>query len=386
MQFDAIIVGGGIIGCTHGHYLAQRGLKVAVVEHGRIGGGTTARNFSWVNATSKTGNPDYHRLNALSVSMYDGLAAAFGAEAIGLRRTGALILARRSDGTRHAALHRQAAALERLGYPVAWLDARAVRAHEPDLTLAPDTEALLAPADKCLDAPRFARFMAGRIKAAGGAVFENCAALELLTDEAGAVSGLRSAKGEMRAPRVVVAAGPDTPTVLGALTGYDGFATRFPVSRVPGLLVTTPPVKAGRVRHLVWIDGPRDLHVLPEPDGGLRIAADAEDGAVSEPPDPAALRPHATALLERMREIMPAFAGAALLDPCRIEVGIRAMPQDGLSIAGAMPGAEGLFVIVTHSGVTLAPALGQLMAEVVADGAHPQMLRPFGPERLPGFA
>src|SRR5258708_39547024 len=37
-RYDAIVVGGGIIGCSIGWRLAQAGWKVAVVERGHVGG------------------------------------------------------------------------------------------------------------------------------------------------------------------------------------------------------------------------------------------------------------------------------------------------------------------------------------------------------------
>ncbi|GMQ80804.1 MAG: hypothetical protein BMS9Abin05_0233 [Rhodothermia bacterium] len=39
--YDAILIGGGIMGCCTAHELGQRGLSVAVVEKGRIGEGPT---------------------------------------------------------------------------------------------------------------------------------------------------------------------------------------------------------------------------------------------------------------------------------------------------------------------------------------------------------
>uniref|UniRef100_UPI003753130F FAD-dependent oxidoreductase n=1 Tax=Undibacterium sp. TaxID=1914977 RepID=UPI003753130F len=41
-KFDAIIIGGGIIGCACAASLAQAGVKVCIIEPGTIGGGTTA--------------------------------------------------------------------------------------------------------------------------------------------------------------------------------------------------------------------------------------------------------------------------------------------------------------------------------------------------------
>ena len=83
--------------------------------------------------------------------------------------------------------------------------------------------------------------------------------------------------------------------------------------------------------------------------------------------------------------MIPGFVGEACLDGCELAIGVRAYPQDGKTLAGALPGAEGLYLIATHSGITLAPALGRLMAETIVDGRAPEPLQPFSLERFPGF-
>ena len=42
--FDAIIIGGGIMGCSTAFQLAKRGVKVALLEKGTIGAGSTGRS------------------------------------------------------------------------------------------------------------------------------------------------------------------------------------------------------------------------------------------------------------------------------------------------------------------------------------------------------
>jgi sarcosine oxidase subunit beta len=42
--FDVIVIGAGIMGCSAAFELAQRGLKVAVVEKGGIGAGSTGKS------------------------------------------------------------------------------------------------------------------------------------------------------------------------------------------------------------------------------------------------------------------------------------------------------------------------------------------------------
>ena len=65
---------------------------------------------------------------------------------------------------------------------------------------------------------------------------------------------------------------------------------------------------------------------------------------------------------------------------------MRPYPQDGKTLAGPLPGADGLFVIATHSGVTLSPAIGKLMAELIAEGRTPDALAPFSLSRFQAFS
>ncbi len=383
--FDALVVGGGIVGATTAYYLSLKGQRVGIVEKNQLGQGTTARNFSWINGTSKTSNEAYHRLNALGVQMYGYLAGEFGAETMGLNPVGSLGYAPRSDAVAFNALKEQEKALLALDYPCQWVDTGVLRDLEPNMSFSDECEGLLAEVDKSLDATKFTRLMADQVVARGGAVFENCAARELMADDDGVVSGIVSDQGELAANAVIVAAGPDTPAVLAGLTGFDGFASRFPVLKVPGLLVTTPPTPEGLVRHLVYTDTGGEFHVFPDFSGGLRISSDDADGAIIDDQSEEKLRTLAIGLLKRMNALLPDFPGEELIDDCNLSVGIRAYPEDGLSIAGALPGADGLYVIATHSGITLAPALGKLMAELVVSGQCPDALKPFGLERLAGF-
>ncbi len=62
---------------------------------------------------------------------------------------------------------------------------------------------------------------------------------------------------------------------------------------------------------------------------------------------------------------------------------MRPVPADGFTIAGPLPGAEGLYLVATHSGVTLSLVIGELIADSVERGSTAPAL---GRERFPGFA
>ncbi|MBT6273716.1 MAG: FAD-binding oxidoreductase, partial [Chromatiales bacterium] len=346
-----------------------------------------SNSFAWVNATSKVADEAYHRLNALGHAGYSALAVEFGEQAIGLNRSGMLLSVRRSDASAYAAVVKQAEQLKAFDYPTSWVGYRELSALEPHVDFPDDAEALYSLADPCLDAPMFARFLAGKLRDAGGAVFEGCAADTLHLSDDGEIRGVVTEQGTLICDKVLVAAGPSTPEVLGQLTGYEPYASRFPMNRVPGLLVTTPSTAPAQlVRHVLYCDMEEAVHVLPMPNGGLKIGADDTDGMVSDgAPSDAVKRDAALKLLGRVKRLIPSFAGEACIDECTIGIGVRPYPADGKTIAGPLPGADGLFVVATHSGVTLSPAVGSLMADLIVDGQCPEALKPFALERFQGF-
>lgn len=56
-------------------------------------------------------------------------------------------------------------------------------------------------------------------------------------------------------------------------------------------------------------------------------------------------------------------------------------PADGHPIVGCSAACAGLYVCVTHSGMTLAPLLGRLVAEEVVMGVEQQQLSHYRPDR-----
>ena len=93
----------------------------------------------------------------------------------------------------------------------------------------------------------------------------------------------------------------------------------------------------------------------------------------------------ASILLDRAKDVIPRFPGRACLDDCALTVGVRPYPKDGQSLAGTLPGSKGLYVVATHSGISLAPSIGSLMADLITSGQTPEMLAPFLLDRIEGF-
>ena len=73
-------------------------------------------------------------------------------------------------------------------------------------------------------------------------------------------------------------------------------------------------------------------------------------------------------------------ASTAVFVNAHHSIGIRALPVDRLPVVGHA--LEGLYVVATHSGITLAPALGELVAAELVDDQQSDALERFRPARF----
>jgi glycine/D-amino acid oxidase-like deaminating enzyme len=118
----------------------------------------------------------------------------------------------------------------------------------------------------------------------------------------------------------------------------------------------------------------------PAEQGRLLLEAGDQDVAVDLATDASQLAAHAQTLLERARRYLPALADTRIAE---YKVCIRPLPIDGYSIVGRPSGVEGCYVMVTHSGVTLAAHLAALASSEILTGRDEPTLAPF---RLQRFA
>ena len=58
------------------------------------------------------------------------------------------------------------------------------------------------------------------------------------------------------------------------------------------------------------------------------------------------------------------------------------LAEEGLAIIGRVQGVPSLYIAVMHSGIMLAPAVGEFVADEVLGGRRDVLLSPFGFERL----
>jgi glycine/D-amino acid oxidase-like deaminating enzyme len=132
--------------------------------------------------------------------------------------------------------------------------------------------------------------------------------------------------------------------------------------------------------------GAQSPELFPRSDGTTYVCAISSDSPLPFDPTEVTPDPGAIERLEQMcREISPVLASAEILAR---QACYRPVTRDGLPLIGRVPGIEGAYVATGHSvwGILNAPATGEAMAELIADGAvHSLDLSPFDPGRAPPF-
>ena len=182
-EADAVIIGAGIVGICAGFFLAERGLKVAVIEKGRVGGEQSSRNWGWCRQQ----NRDARELPMAtkSLALWEHLTRATGQD-LGFRRCGLLYLS--NDEAEIDTWTRWCHFARDLGVTSHPLDAAA--ATERGVATGKAWKGgVFSPDDGIADPERAAPLIAKALAARGGVVLQNCAArgLEL---EGGITTGV----------------------------------------------------------------------------------------------------------------------------------------------------------------------------------------------------
>ena len=377
---DVVVVGGGVIGTALAHALARDGAGVVLLEARSVASGTSSHTFAWLNATSKYDDAGYHRLNAAGMARYRELAREFGDQRLGLDGGGMFAWTGGDDAALDA-LRSQHARLETFGYPVRWLEAADLAALEPRVRIPDEAAGLFALADGWVDGATLTAFLAERVRALGGEILEGTQVRALETDAHGRVRAVASDGGGIEAPTVVLATGPETAELVKALCG--DAAAAYPMRRVKGLLVETPNLQPWRwLRHVHYSTCFGELHMRPTHRDTLLLGAEDLDETIADDDSQAARLAGARIMIERLRRYLPDFPEDVSAEHCTLLVGVRPMPADGLPIVGPLPWIDGLHVVTTHSGMTLAPLLGDLLAEELLTGTMPDMLAPYRYDRF----
>lgn len=357
------VIGAGIVGASVAFRLSQGGARVWLVDKAEPGSGTTSTSFAWLNANNKTPQ-DYFELNRTGMEEHLRLRDELPGSAPWLHPCGNLIWAADEDLEE---LRNRVERLQSWGYAAEWRKAsRIVKELGSRMVfLNPDTPVAYFPEEGWVDAPLLTNILIGFARRSGAEVYSG-SEVQSVEMDGGRVSSIRLSNREnVPVDAVVNAAGPGA-DLVASLVGR-----KLPLAPSRGLLARVA-VDGEPLRRIVHT--PR-VNLRPDDPGYLLLhhgSVDEKLGEVSE-------TVLCEELLGRARETLPSLASIEVEE---FRVGTRPIPEDGFPCVGAVPGMPGYYEAVTHSGVTLGPLIGRLLAQEVLTGETDPVLAPFRSDRF----
>jgi glycine/D-amino acid oxidase-like deaminating enzyme len=344
-----VVVGAGIVGAAVAYEVARAGAEVVLLDKSLPASGVTADSFAWIGGPRGGDVPDPSTpLRRRVLRDYRRLEEQV--PGVRVRWRGAVMWGEDQVGDD-----------ARPGPDERLLDAAEVGQLEPHLRSSP-MRALHLRSHGAVDPVAVTQALVRGAQEHGAQLIAN-AAVTALTVRERRVVAVRASTGTLPADTVVVTAGVDAPMLCSPL-GFD-----LPVAPSPALLMrfTAPP---GLVRTLVATP---HLEVREAADGHLLVAA-GYDGEIGHEDLQRAG--------ERMLRRLLATFDTEHVRLVGVRLGTRPMPADELPIVGPVPGVDGAYVAVMHSGITLAPTVARLVASEIVTGVEAEQLAGLRPARF----
>jgi glycine/D-amino acid oxidase-like deaminating enzyme len=350
-----VIAGAGILGASLAYHLVKRGARVTMIEAQHPAAGATGKSFGWLNATfskrprsyfdfSMLGIAGWHRLEqelngALEVQ-WGGSVAWFppGPDAEQLRAD--------------AQHHRQ------WGYAARLVDETELRRLMPHVSAGPIGAACHSEPEGAVDPIHAVTVLLAHACQFGAEVRYPC-------QVTGFDRAVHTSQGAIEADTIVLVSGVNSPQ-LAQLAGV-----KIPLKDAPGVLVHTTPQRP-LIDRIVQAPG---AHFRQKLDGRIIIGGQIVAGAGTATTDIA----DSQEIFREASRYLPALADAAIE---QVTLGYRVMPADEYPIIGFADARPNLYVAATHSGVTLAPVIGELAAIEILDGTPQPQLAPYRPSRF----
>jgi len=369
-----VVVGGGILGASIAWHLVRRGADVTVLEKTQPAAGASGKSFAWINANISKQPRDYHLFSRLSVLAWHDLHQRLG-DALPVRWDGTFEwyanLARAEE------LERMTAQQRAWGWSVRSLEALEFTRLAPQVQPGKILSSAVTEIEGAVDSGAATRLLLDEAGRAGAKIVHPCE-VQAIETSAGGVQ-LRTTQGDYRADRVVLASGVQT-EALAALVG-----AKVPLKSAPGLVVRTTP----QPLQLRGVYNTEDSHFHQQADGRYVLGDDydpphtrphrlLEDHPLDFPRESLSAK-HGERIRGQAARYLPSLANAPIES---VSLCWRPMPQDGYPILGYVGGDSRVYVTVTHSGVTLAPLIGELAALELLDGAQVDLMAPYRPARF----
>ncbi|WP_294904652.1 NAD(P)/FAD-dependent oxidoreductase [Tatumella sp. UBA2305] len=369
------VIGAGVLGLSVARELALRGIQVTVFDRETAGAGTSTTSYAWINSNGKS--PDsYHRLNAEAIDEHRKLQHNSPTAGRWLEESGTYEWAIDPQGEQQ--LLERVSRLTAHHYPLQQVTPGEIQTRIPELQIPPGAGSLWYFPQECLLNPFI--YLAAQLavlREQGAEMLTRCEVVDISEDSSG-VTLLLSDGRKWQGDEVIIATGRWSQQLVNRLGLSLAMIDASQQGKVAcGFLAYTTPVLTQLSANLIS----PELNIRPA--GGGRLILQATDLDVhANPVQPPAVDGFiGREMLIRLRRLLANTDNARLES---IAVGQRAKPADGLPAIGYLTPQRKVYLMVTHSGITLAPLIGRLVAEEVSSQQRPALLEDFAPDRLLG--
>lgn len=362
-----VVIGAGIVGSSVAYEAAKAGAQVTVLEAGRIAGGASTSSFAWTNATGKRPQP-YFALNVAGMRAHLDLAREFG-HAPWFHQTGSIEWY--ADESDWPAQLDNANQMRDWGYGVEWISKSRLAELEPEIdhSAIKDSPLVYYPEEGWVHPALYVAWLLRAAKEKWNADIRPFTGVRSIDVRGGMAKSVQTVDGStFEADAIINCTGSWAADVL------DGVPA-IPMASNMGIVGFTLPI-ATTLRRQFHMD---DLDVRPDGAGRLMIHKVSVDSLVTEMQPLDTAGPEAALLLDAVRKVLPAIHPT---DMESIRTIVRPIPGDNLTCSGWVPGVDGYYVAVTHSGVSIAPHLGKAVAQEVVRGRLHESLTDFRPDRF----
>ncbi|UCF94696.1 MAG: FAD-binding oxidoreductase [Desulfobacterales bacterium] len=364
MHPEVIIIGGGVIGTACAYFLAQRGVKVLVLERNHLGcgaSGSTAAIIS-ISGSGSTLEP-LRPLSLESYRLFSDHEQNFD-PALEIIRGGALYAA--MDAQEAVAIRPFYDEIRQMGIDCRLLDGKEALDFEP--LLAPQvTAAVFNPASFHVNPFRLGEAYLNAALRQGGRVAYGVKVQDIVVANDRVVKVVTN-RGDYQGDWVVVAAGAHTPQLLSPL------GLPIPIVPARGQVILTEACPRMTDRVLLFVD---HLYARQTASGNFYLGSHTEfvgfDNRIT---------------LQKLTTFARAFTRAipllARVRALRFFAGFRPICEDNLPVIGPLPGCSKLVVASGHgrTGVRFSASTGKAVSELIVDGQTEQPMEAFSPRRF----
>ena len=364
--FDAVIVGGGIVGAACADEFARRGMRVAVVDREIVAGGATAAGMGHIVVMDDS--EAQFALTRYSQRLWQALRTEVPAD-VEYDQCGTIWVA--ADEEEMAEVQRKHAYFGSFGVPTTVLGAQALIRLEPNLRTGL-AGGLLVPEDAVLYPPCAARFLMERAQKHGAQLRLGASVTAIGQGRVWMADG-----GELNSEILVNAAGTWAPDLTRGIEIKKRKGHLVITDRYPGSL-RHQLVELGYLKSAHSVAGDSvAFNVQPRRTGQILIGSSRQYGAEHKDVDHEILR----RMLRRAQEYLP---GLGPMSALRTWTGFRAATPDKLPLIGPWPGDKSVFLATGHEGLGITTSLAT--ARILVDGilgSKPEIpAEPYLPSRV----